>query len=46
MQQTRNRCTLHVYASGGHGWGFRENFRHHRQMVSDLNHWLSELKMK
>lgn len=46
MQQAGNSCTLHVYASGGHGWGFRENFRHHRQMVSDLNHWLSELKMK
>jgi acetyl esterase/lipase len=44
MQRAGNECTLHVYASGGHGWGFRENFRHHRQMVTDLIHWLAERK--
>ena len=43
MQQVGNSCTLHVYPTGGHGWGFREDFRYHQQMVTDLNYWLSNL---
>lgn len=41
MQQVGNNCTLHVYPSGGHGWGFRSNFRHHEQMLNDLSEWLN-----
>ena len=44
MQKAGNSCALHVYPTGGHGWGFRENFRYHQQMVNDLNYWLLNLK--
>lgn len=44
MRMAGNDCSLCVYPTGGHGWGFRTNFRHHQQMVSDLNYWLSYLK--
>ena len=37
-----NNCsvTLRVYPSGGHGWGYRLTFAHHRQMVKELAAWL------
>lgn len=35
---------LHVYPAGGHGWGFRNRFIKHYQMVSTLTQWLSELQ--
>ncbi|MDR0937911.1 MAG: GDSL-type esterase/lipase family protein [Mediterranea sp.] len=33
-------ASLFVYPSGGHGWGFRENFRYHDEMLADLTAWL------
>lgn len=33
-------ATLHVYPSGGHGWGYRESFAYHIEMVLDLKAWL------
>ena len=44
MQMAGNDCSLYVYPTGGHGWGFRDNFAHHEQMISDLNYWLAHLK--
>ncbi len=44
MQMAGNDCSLYVYPTGGHGWGFRDNFAHHEQMISDLNYWLTHLK--
>ena len=39
----KNRpVTLHVYSSGGHGWGCKLTFPHHRQMMNDLDDWLSK----
>ena len=32
--------SLHVYPSGGHGWGIRTSFRYHTQMLLDLESWL------
>lgn len=37
-------ASLHVYSSGGHGWGCRTNFRYHTQMLADLSVWLEQLK--
>ena len=34
-------ATLHVYPSGGHGWGYRESFKYHYEMVFDLKAWLA-----
>lgn len=45
MQLAGNSCTLHLYPSGGHGWGIRSNFAHHEQMIQDLNYWLARLKL-
>ena len=33
-------ATLHIYPSGGHGWGNRETFRFHSSMLNDLSDWL------
>lgn len=43
MNKAGNECTLHIYPSGGHGWGFRntaQGFRYHTQMLDDLTTWL------
>jgi acetyl esterase/lipase len=43
--RVKNRpVVLHVYPSGGHGWGYRLSFPHHRQMLDDLSDWLKSLK--
>lgn len=44
MRRAGNDCTLHVYTSGGHGFGFRSNFKYHKQMLEDLDTWLRDLK--
>lgn len=33
-------ATLHIYPSGGHGWGFRESFANHIEMELELTSWL------
>ena len=44
MRDCGNDCTLHVYPQGGHGFGMRETFPHHRQMLNDLSEWLEYIK--
>lgn len=39
-------ASLHIYPTGGHGWGFRETFRYHDAMLKDLSDWLEQLKLK
>lgn len=43
MRRAGNSCTLHVYPTGGHGFGFRSSFRYHWQMLADLTTWLQDL---
>lgn len=33
-------ASLHIYPTGGHGWGIRSNFAYHDQVLSDLASWL------
>ena len=33
-------ASLHVYPSGGHGWGNRTSFRFHSEMLLELKAWL------
>ena len=33
-------ASIHIYPSGGHGWGYRESFAFHYQMVFELKAWL------
>lgn len=44
MRRAGNECALHVYPAGGHGFGFRSNYKYHDQMLADLQSWLSTLK--
>ena len=44
MRNAGNSCALHVYPTGGHGFGFRSNFKYHDQMLGDLAAWLKSLK--
>ena len=32
--------SLHIYPTGGHGWGYRESFAYHYQMLFELKAWL------
>ncbi len=40
MRAKNRPITLHVYPSGGHGWGYKLTFDYHRQMLDDLGNWL------
>ena len=33
-------CTLHVYPTGGHGWGYRATFDFHLEILQELRGWL------
>lgn len=41
MRTKGNECALHVYPTGGHGFGFRSTFKYHDQMLNDLTTWLN-----
>ncbi len=43
MRRAGNHCSLFVYPSGGHGFGFRPTYAYHDQMLSDLRAWLRQL---
>mgnify|MGYP002763350670 FL=1 len=46
MRNAGNECTMHVYPTAGHGWGFRDadhGFPYHEQMLDDLTAWLRSL---
>ena len=34
-------AALHVYPTGGHGWGYRESFPYHMEMLLELKAWLA-----
>ena len=44
MRNAGNSCSIHIYPTGGHGYGFMPFFAYHDQMVSDLSSWLENLK--
>lgn len=33
-------AALHVYPTGGHGWGHRDSFEYHLEMMQELKAWL------
>ena len=33
-------ASIHIYPTGGHGWGYRESFEYHYQMLFELKGWL------
>lgn len=43
MRRAGNECTMHIYPSGGHGFGSNSKFKYHEQMLRDLHDWLDQL---
>lgn len=43
MRRAGNECAVHVYPTGGHGFGIRKNYKYNAQMLSDLGNWLDNL---
>lgn len=41
MRRAGNDCSLYVYPTGGHGFGFRDTWTYHDQMLVDLTKWLN-----
>lgn len=44
MRHAGNNCALYVYPQGGHGFGIRQTFPYHNQMLDELGAWLQKLK--
>lgn len=40
MRNAGNECSMYIYPTGGHGFGFRNTWAFHDQMLSDLSRWL------
>ena len=38
------KSSMHIYPTGGHGWGFRDTFPYKAQWQASLLDWLSQLK--
>ena len=36
-------ATMYIFPTGGHGWGFRDNYEYHKQMTDLLSMWLKTL---
>ena len=46
MIKAGNKCAMMCYPSGGHGFGFKNTFKFHEQMLGDLSRWLETLPVK
>ena len=40
MRHAGNECTMYVYPTGDHGFGFGPWFKYHDQLLTDLGNWL------
>lgn len=45
MRNAGNDCSLFVYPSGDHGFGFIPNYKFHKQLLSDFTCWLNNLSL-
>lgn len=43
MRRAGNPCAVYIYPSGGHGFGFRDNYTYHNQMLQEITTWLQNL---
>lgn len=44
LKENGVKASMYIYPSGGHGWGIRENFKYHNEMMNDLSAWLETIK--
>ena len=40
MHNAGNECSMFIYPTGNHGFGFGPWFKYHNQMLNDLGNWL------
>lgn len=43
LKKAKVKASMHVYPSGGHGWGCGNFFRYKKEMMQDLQIWLDQL---
>ena len=43
MRNAGNECSLFIYPSGDHGFGFGTWFKYHDQLLRDLGNWLKSI---
>lgn len=44
LNKNKVPAVLHIYPSGGHGWGIREGFLYKNEMLDELTTWLRSFK--
>lgn len=44
LQKAGIDASIHVFPSGGHGYGASKGFKYHKEMLTELDAWLSHLK--
>lgn len=37
---------MYIFPEGGHGWGMKEDFKYHTQMLDLLGMWLKDMQNK
>lgn len=45
LKENKIPATMYIFPSGGHGWGMRNNFEYHNEMLSLLGSWLKTLSL-
>lgn len=40
LKKNRVPASIFIYPSGRHGWGYKGDFRYHKEMLQDLRAWL------
>jgi len=43
LQKNKVSASLHIYPTGGHGWGKMPRFAYHEEMEKELTTWLKQL---
>ena len=33
---------MHIYPTGGHGWGFKDSFKYKSEWTAELQRWLKD----
>lgn len=34
-------ASLHIYPSGGHGWGYKADFKYHKELLQNIEAWIT-----
>lgn len=42
LKENNISTELHIYPSGGHGWGWKKEFKHREEFLSSLKRWLKD----